>query len=92
MPRLICVFAGRTLILLVLSCRGSGLLVMWFLSQQEEGGEGLKEIAEVDENQQEATPREDSGEEKKDKEKEGEEEQTEKETARAGENEKGILL
>ena len=59
---------------------------------QDEGGEGLKEIAEEDENQlQEETPRDNSGEEKKDREKEGEEEQTEKETARAGEDEKGMV-
>ena len=56
-------------------------------------GEGLKEIAEVDENQlQDETPRDDIGEEKKDKEKDGEEEQTEKETARAGEDEKGMIF
>ena len=29
MPRLICVFAGRTLILLVLSCRGSHFIYRW---------------------------------------------------------------
>ena len=28
MPRLICVFAGRTVILLVLSCRGSNIIVI----------------------------------------------------------------